>query len=280
MSDESFTERLAEVTAGDTDGAMDPQSAIMKILLGEKSGFILHFLQGYYDLGVDGLSTIAENIEGTPTEDLNQSLVATHHSLVAAALIISVSRVEGTVNSYIEIVKQADRYQIRGVEDEQRVLNNLEDYIDFNVGQAGGLPILKKAQALLALLGKEEFDEGAEPFQPMRAIIRTRNALVHPTLLEHDINEELDLWDEEPLKWLKPYSSDFEENPLMYRDPEVDLIEEAERAAFPMEIFSASFSQWVQSITTEFLQQLSNRLDLHTEMEEPEDKVSEMDSRN
>jgi len=93
-----------------------------------------------------------------------------HGSLVTSSIIASASALESSINEW---------FSFPNLKKKKAGKKLIGDLWELGIPRTAAYPILKKYQIALLLSGKEPFDEGAEPYQSVRALVELRNWLVH-----------------------------------------------------------------------------------------------------
>lgn len=130
-----------------------------------------------------------------------------HRSIVTSSLLSSACALESTINEWFSYSNEVGgRSNIR-----KDLLTRLWS---LGIPRTASFQILQKYQVALAVLGKEEFDEGVEPFQSARLLIDLRNWLVHYEPTWEPVPEQEDKGPYSPHKLTKRLKGKFQANPL------------------------------------------------------------------
>lgn len=152
------------------------------------------------------LAERAKKVEEFPPADAFE-WTTLHRSLVTSSLLSSACALESTINEWFSFSGEVGgRIKTR-----REVLAKLWS---LGIPRTASFQILQKYQVALAVLGKQEFDEGIEPFQSARLLIDLRNWLVHYEPTWEPVVEQEDKGIYSPHKLTRRLKGKFPANPL------------------------------------------------------------------
>jgi len=200
-------------------------------------------LSPHYLWGATRLATKADEIEQRgPNRE--PAIFNEHRNFVTGAIFSAVAFLEAVVNECLkDIVDGQPSYSTVINDDIRRCMAAVWDLTEDE--NRSTFKVLEKYELVLRCCGKDDFKEGAQPYQDANFVIRLRNKLMHYKTATHNVGDEED-------KFSRGLSARFVGNRLL-----ADL---ENVVFFPDLCLSSGCAQWavqsVKNLADEFFQRL------------------------
>jgi hypothetical protein len=167
-----------------------------------------------------------------------------HRSYAISAILSSVAFLEASLNELLASVSD-DYLRLGGG---RGPLTSNERQLLYDIRDGLGPPFLDKFQRVLRLLGRQQFDRSAQPYQDTETVVRLRNMLVHAIPAMIPLGSTIQVAEDEVLKSLA--SKNFPSHPFAHtNDP-----------FFPDKCLGAACANWAERTVREFANDFFRRL--------------------